>query len=91
MHYPDAMPMNENWDKGFFSSTGKYVTILGDDDLITPKVLEDLEYLEKEKLDGCYYPNISSFLWPDVTSFWFKENSEGIFLESMNRKSLILI
>lgn len=86
MHYPDAMPMNENWDKGFFSSTGKYVTILGDDDLITPKVLEDLEYLEKEKLDGCYYPNISSFLWPDVTSFWFKENSEGIFLESMNRK-----
>ena len=88
IHYPQSMTMKENLEKGFLNCSGKYVTVIGDDDLVTPKILDDLAQLEREELDGCYYPNISSFLWPKVNSFWFRDNNNGTFIESKKRKKL---
>ena len=74
--------------KRFLNCSGKYVTVIGDDDL-NPKILDDLAQLEREELDGCYYPNISSFLWPKVNSFWFRDNNNGTFIESKKEKNFM--
>lgn len=55
----------ENSDLAIDKSQGKYVCYIGDDDLISTKIVDLCKWLDLNNIDSCYGP-IARYYWDDV-------------------------
>ena len=64
------LPMTVNWERGLAACTGKYVTVLGDDDGFLPSTLTQVRNLIA--LSGAQIINwsVHTYWWPDTIAFW---------------------
>jgi glycosyltransferase involved in cell wall biosynthesis len=65
-----VLPMTVNWERGLAACTGKYVTVLGDDDGFLPSTLKQVRNLIT--LSGAQVINWAphTYWWPDTIAFW---------------------
>lgn len=58
------LPIYQNADKAILNSCGKYVCFIGDDDGVTSKILECVEYMERNNIE-VMVPQKVRYRWPD--------------------------
>lgn len=62
-----SLSVVENCDKAVLNSTGKYVSLLGDDDGIIPELIEYVEKMKDSNID-VLLPEKALYSWPDITT-----------------------
>jgi hypothetical protein len=65
-----------NFENAFGLVSGKYLTMIGDDDSVSNNLLEVVEYMENNKVDAlnCLF---ATYLWPDIESKIYSKNLSG--------------
>ena len=61
-HSSDSLSVSENSDLAISHCTGKYLTFIGDDDLISPYILEIIKKVDTESLDCLIYEK-GNYFW----------------------------
>lgn len=64
-----VLSMKENWDRCLDATTGRWITVIGDDDLIDPDVVDALEVACALK------PELEAFGWSHMKYGWPTEDS----------------
>ena len=64
-HESGQIPMSTNADKAILHSSGKYVCFIGDDDGVTPYVVECAKWMERKGIDAVL-PATVNYIWPDA-------------------------
>ena len=65
-----VLPMGENWERGLSACSGKFVTILGDDDGFLPSTLQIVRDLLKASDAKVLDWTLHSYWWPDTIAYW---------------------
>jgi len=65
-HCNNYLSVTENSNLAISKAKGKYVTFIGDDDLVSPFILEVVNIMEKEKIQSLNYPK-GNYYWPNLT------------------------
>jgi len=65
-HVDQPLSAPENGDVGMSLATGRYVTLLGDDDGLLPQTVDICRWLLREKVDVLACQR-AAYVWPDVT------------------------
>jgi glycosyltransferase involved in cell wall biosynthesis len=84
IHSSDTLSVTGNFEKAISLPSRKYVTFIGDDDLISPKFDEIVNYLDDGKFESLYPWNngyISHFIWPGVIT-----NSGILYMRAFDSK-----
>ena len=58
------IPIYQNADKAILNSTGKYICFIGDDDGVTSRILDCVEYMDEKGID-VLLPKKVRYRWPD--------------------------
>lgn len=58
------IPIYQNADDAILNSTGKYICFIGDDDGVTSKILDCVEYMDNNNID-VMVPRKVRYRWPD--------------------------
>ena len=71
---PGQLAVTENFDKGIQNSHGKYVTMLGDDDIVSTRLTNVAYYMDRNGIDSAIF-NKGVYKWPDALNsvkkcFW---------------------
>jgi hypothetical protein len=64
---PDTLSMKENWTRCLEAATGDWITVIGDDDLIDPDVVEAL------RIAAALKPGLEAFGWSHMRYGWATE------------------
>lgn len=75
-HNSSSLDMKGNYMEALFHASGEYITFIGDDDFVLPEIVNAALYLKKTKFDALT-ANRAIFLWPEVNSFWQRNNTSG--------------
>lgn len=72
IHSPEVIiSMSDNWERGVQASTGEWVTIIGDDDLCDPSIID---FFPKLALVAPHVENLQwekiTYRWPDARDDW---------------------
>lgn len=62
----ESLSFVENFSQGLKLSTGDYVVFIGDDDGVSPQLIEFVNWAKKNNLDSIQYNRSISYLWPEV-------------------------
>jgi glycosyltransferase involved in cell wall biosynthesis len=65
-----VLPMAVNWQRGLAACTGKYVSVLGDDDGFLPSTLKHVRNLIALSGAQIINWNVHTYWWPDTIAFW---------------------
>jgi hypothetical protein len=79
VHYwHDAAPVSqsENYELAVERATGRYVTMIGDDDGVAGGLVEAARWMDRHAVDA-FYPNFSVYLWPGVEQRFTGANEDG--------------
>ena len=66
-HRGERMSVIDNCALGMSRARGEYVTLLGDDDAVTPALLAAARWAAHEDLDAVTPSRAAWYVWPDVT------------------------
>lgn len=64
-HSDDDLPIVDNTEKGIAHCRGRYICFIGDDDLVSPHIMEVVDWLEREGGDCLIYPP-ARYWWTSV-------------------------
>ncbi|QOR66322.1 glycosyltransferase [Cytobacillus suaedae] len=64
-YYKDHMTVSDNFSKGIQNSSGNYVCMIGDDDTISSKIVEIVEYMIEKDIESAIF-NKAKYNWPDM-------------------------
>lgn len=64
-HIKDQLTVSQNFTNAILSSSGKYVTIIGDDDIVTEELFNILELIENQGITSAIF-NKAIYKWDDV-------------------------
>ncbi len=64
-HEPKPLSFVDNFELAISRVQGDYITLIGDDDLINPEILDIVTIARQEKIDAIVPANKLHFLWPD--------------------------
>ena len=70
-HISSKLSMSENSDFGIKNSSGEYVCFMGDDDLLSPKLIDFVKYMKENNIESAVF-NRASYNWPGVKSKFHK-------------------
>lgn len=59
------MTVSDNFNEGILNSSGAYVCMLGDDDIISSKIIEIVKYMKINDIESAIF-NKASYTWPDM-------------------------
>lgn len=66
-HYdPSPLSMSQNSDLAVQHACGRYICFMGDDDLLSGKLVDFVGYMEQKDIDSAVF-NTSQYNWPGVT------------------------
>lgn len=65
-HEERKLTMTENSELAMSHATGKYVCFMGDDDLLSGKLIDFVKEMEKSGIEAALF-NAASYAWPGVT------------------------
>jgi glycosyltransferase involved in cell wall biosynthesis len=65
---PTVLSMRENWERTIAASTGAWISVIGDDDLIDPDLVDALEIAMALK------PGLDAFGWSNLKYDWATES-----------------
>ena len=65
-----VLPMAENWERGLAACSGKFVTVLGDDDGFLPSTLQIVRDLLKASRATVLDWTEHTYWWPDTIAYW---------------------
>lgn len=71
------MDILANFDSGVKMARGEYVTIIGDDDFILPKIVYVARELKHRSIDSAM-AELSTYYWPGVNTHWLGVNETGV-------------
>ncbi len=57
--------LKKNFDYALIHSCGKYLILIGDDDLVNPYIMDVLDHAVKSEIECLIYPR-ATYYWPDV-------------------------
>ena len=77
----DPLAVTENFDKGILSSHGKYVTMLGDDDILSSRIIDVINFMNKHDVE-CIIFNKGIYKWPDALKS-VNQNTIDVYLPSL--------
>lgn len=66
-----------NFEQAISLASGKFLTMIGDDDSLCKQVMEYLKVMDSEHADALISP-FAHYLWPDIESRIFKNNLSGV-------------
>ncbi|HLO47853.1 MAG TPA: glycosyltransferase family 2 protein [Kamptonema sp.] len=70
---PERLSMSDNWEMGLSYATGKYVTILGDDDGLMPDGLElSLKLITEYDVQIVSWSRGTAYWWPNAIVPWHR-------------------
>lgn len=69
-HISEPIPISTNADIAVSHANGKYISFMGDDDIISPHIMKLAEYMDKNYIDAAIF-NRAWYIWPGV-SFYHK-------------------
>jgi len=78
IHCADKLSMAENFERGLESSSGEYITFIGDDDGVNPEIIDALTWAKREGLDALVGCSAASYDWPDVVSKFYGKRFSGM-------------
>lgn len=85
-HTSSSLDMKGNYMEALFHASGEYITLIGDDDFVLPEIMNAALHLKKTKIDALT-ANRAVFLWPEVNSFWQRNNTSGyLHIPAANQK-----
>lgn len=61
----DALSVTDNTNLAISNSIGDYLTFIGDDDLVSPYILEVVQIMVEKEID-CLISTRGNYYWPDV-------------------------
>lgn len=64
-HTDKEIGVVENSDLAVSKSTGKYICMIGDDDVVSNNIIEVIKWMENNSIDSCFGRNVR-FFWQDV-------------------------
>ena len=65
-YYNDSkLSMSENSNLGISNAKGKYICFMGDDDLVSGKIIEFVRYMDRNNIEAAVF-NRASYYWPGV-------------------------
>lgn len=77
-HTTEPLSQSGNSDAALHRATGDYVTFIGDDDLVSPYILDVVEMMERRGIEALVYP-IAAYCWSSVQV----SNKNKVFSPSM--------
>lgn len=66
IYHPDALDMVENCHRAVSQATGDYVTLIGDDDTVTPDLLRVADWASRNDVGEVVTTNPVHYYWPDL-------------------------
>ncbi|MEI8626723.1 glycosyltransferase family 2 protein [Vibrio sp. M60_M70] len=84
-----SMPISDNTELAIENSSGKYILFIGDDDFVSPKVVDAVELMEKHSLENLTYE--AGYYWWNTVEFYktnFYHDKEKLWLPK--DKSMVL-
>jgi hypothetical protein len=66
--------MRDNWERAINASSGNYVTVIGDDDILDPKLIDFLKLAEKGVSN---FHKFETFNWRSIKFSWKGVNIDG--------------
>jgi glycosyltransferase involved in cell wall biosynthesis len=77
-YHMESLSITENSNKAIENSSGEYAIFIGDDDLVSPYIIEITEYIAKQNIDCLIYPP-AYYWWSSVDftvkSYYRKKNA----------------
>lgn len=61
-----TMPVIENSDLAIKNASGKYICFMGDDDLLSSRLIDFVRLMDREGYESAFF-NVGSYSWPGVT------------------------
>lgn len=65
VHEPSPITMTENFERGIDAATGKYLCMLGADDMLTSQIIQVAEYMERNDIDSAVFKK-AFYNWPQM-------------------------
>ena len=65
-HTSAPLSMTENFDAAVASSSGRYVAIIGDDDGVSPEIVEAAVWAGQNRVDTLTPSSVVNYNWPDL-------------------------
>lgn len=65
VHEPIPITMTENFEIGIEAATGKYLCMLGADDMLTSQIIHVAEYMERNDIDSAVFKK-AFYNWPQM-------------------------
>lgn len=62
----DELTMTENYERALSKASGEYVAIIGDDDGVTPEIIQATMWMKENNCDCLFTSNPAHFVWPDL-------------------------
>jgi glycosyltransferase involved in cell wall biosynthesis len=75
IYHSDALDMVENCHRAVSKATGEYVTLIGDDDTVTPDLLKVAAWASQNDVGEVVTTNPVHYYWPDIRR---AQESDGI-------------
>lgn len=72
-----ALAMTDNCDRALALARGEYVCMIGDDDGVTPPVIDVARWMKAHELDAAVFP-MPTYLWPGVESVLDGSQNHGV-------------
>ncbi|HAT8546877.1 TPA: glycosyltransferase [Vibrio vulnificus] len=85
----DSMPISDNTDLAIKNASGKYILFIGDDDFVSPKIIEAVELMEEHNIENLTYE--PGYYWWDSVEFYktnYYHNKEKLWLPKEKSMSL---
>lgn len=86
-----ALSFVENFNQAMENSTGKFFCILGDDDSITPDILNVVEWMDRNHIESVCSANNVDYIWPNDKIERYKDGEMNIPTYSGTKKRLDLL
>jgi hypothetical protein len=74
---PDSMSITENFERALSFATGKFVCMIGDDDGVTPAIINVARWMDANGVQAAVAP-VSVYLWPGVRSVLDGQQTHGV-------------
>lgn len=65
-HSTEKLSMTENYDRAMGRATGEYVCVIGDDDGVSPRIVDATRWAKANGFDALVPLNSAHFVWPDL-------------------------
>lgn len=64
-HHKNHLTVVENFDKGILNASGDYISMIGDDDTYSTKIIDIVKYLKENNIESAIF-NKAKYKWPDL-------------------------